>query len=129
MLFQESCCHCPDQKSSLPREDLKITTQYLVYALSEMLWVTNISLPTNLGIQLKLCCSPCRMMCVSLCKAAAVVLLDLSAAFDTIYQNTFLDRLSSWFGICWSAITWFRSYLTDHFQCIKIGPVLSNSES
>ena len=61
-------------------------------------------------------------------EATAVVLLNLSAAFNTINHFTLLNRLSSWFGICGSAITWFRSYLTDHFQCIIISPVLSKAQ-
>ena len=57
---------------------------------------------------------------------AALVLLDLSAAFDTIDHSTLLDCLQSWFGMCGSVFKWFSSYLTDRFQSIKIGSTLSN---
>ena len=55
----------------------------------------------------------------------ALVLLDLSAAFDTIDHSTLLDCLQSWFGMCGTALKWFKSYLTDRFQSIKIESTLS----
>ena len=56
----------------------------------------------------------------------ALVLPDLSAAFDTIDHDTLLSRLSARFGFAGSALKWFRSYLQDRFQSIKIGSSLSN---
>ena len=56
----------------------------------------------------------------------ALVLLDLSAAFDTIGHDTLLSCLSARFGFAGSALKWFRSYLQDHFQSVKIGSSLSN---
>ena len=56
----------------------------------------------------------------------ALVLLDLSAAFDTIDHDTLLSCLSSRFGFAGSALKWFRSYLQDRFQSVKIGCSLSN---
>ena len=56
----------------------------------------------------------------------ALVLLDLSAAFDTIHHDTLLSCLSARFGFAGSALKWFRSYLQDHFQSVKIGSSLSN---
>ena len=40
-------------------------------------------------------------------------LLDISAAFDTIDHSILLHRISSWFGIADSALTWFETYLTS----------------
>ena len=57
---------------------------------------------------------------------AAVVLLDQSAAFDTIDHNTLMDCLSTWFGVGGKCLSWFKSYLTDRSQCIKIGSVMSD---
>ena len=56
----------------------------------------------------------------------ALVLLDLSAAFDTIDHDTLLSRLSARFGFAGSALKWFRSYLQNRFQSVKIGSSLSN---
>ena len=56
----------------------------------------------------------------------ALVLLDLAAAFDTIDHDTLLSCLSSRFGFAGSALKWFRSYLQDRFQSVKIGSSLSN---
>ena len=52
-------------------------------------------------------------------EATALVLLDLSAAFDTIDHSTLLSCLCSWFGVSGSVLKWFTSYLTDHYQSIN----------
>ena len=54
-------------------------------------------------------------------KVSALVLLDLSAAFDTIDHQILLKRLSSTFGFSDSALSLITSYLTDRSQYITIG--------
>ena len=76
-------------------------------------------------------CFQLRMMFIRLLlkgEATAVVLLDQSAAFDTIDHDTLLDSLSSWFGVSGVVLDWFKSYLSDRVQCIKIGLILSDAK-
>ena len=59
-------------------------------------------------------------------ESTALVLLDLSAAFNTIDHATLLSCLQIWFGVGGSVLKWFTSYLTDRYQSIKIGSTLSD---
>ena len=56
----------------------------------------------------------------------ALVLLDLSVVFNTIDHDTLLSCVSARFGFAGSALKWFRSYLQDCFQSVRIGSSLSN---
>ena len=56
---------------------------------------------------------------------ACLVLLDLSAAFDTIDHNILLGCHKSWFGLGGTIQKWFVSYFSNHCQTIKIGSTLS----
>ena len=58
-------------------------------------------------------------------ESTALVLLDLSAAFDTIDHSTLLGCLQNWFGVSGSVLKWFTSYLMDRYQSVKIGSTLS----
>ena len=55
-----------------------------------------------------------------------LVLLDMSAAFDTVNHNILLQRLENSFGITGSVNTWLRSYFTGRYQCVNIGGCSSN---
>ena len=53
-------------------------------------------------------------------KAVMLVLLDLSAAFDTIDHSILLNRLHKRYGITGTALSWFDTYLTDRCQIIQL---------
>lgn len=53
-------------------------------------------------------------------KLSALILLDLSAAFDTIDHQILLTRLSSFYGISGSALSLLASYLTDRTQSVCV---------
>ena len=48
-----------------------------------------------------------------------LVLLDLSAAFDTVDHDVLINRLRTSFGINGSALQWFKSYLFNRTQLIS----------
>uniref|UniRef100_A0A8C2H2H7 Reverse transcriptase domain-containing protein n=1 Tax=Cyprinus carpio TaxID=7962 RepID=A0A8C2H2H7_CYPCA len=58
--------------------------------------------------------------CISL-----LVLLDLSAAFDTIDHTILLHRLEHFVGINGSALAWFKSYLYDRHQFVAVNEEVS----
>ena len=60
-------------------------------------------------------------------KVSALILLDLSAAFDTIDHNILLTRLQSNFGISGTALSLLSSYLTNRSQSVLIGNHSSSS--
>ena len=58
-------------------------------------------------------------------KPTILLLLDLSAAFDTVDQEKLLDILKNEIGIEGTALKWFRSFLTDRTQRVKINDAYS----
>jgi len=53
--------------------------------------------------------------------AALTLLMDLSAAFDTVGHATLLRRLQLSYGIRGMALSWLRSYLSDRTQFVRSG--------
>ena len=50
-----------------------------------------------------------------------LLLLDLSAAFDTVDHTKLIERFANRFGLCDLPLAWFKSYLSDraHFVSIR----------
>ena len=58
-------------------------------------------------------------------KTTAVVLLDMSKAFDSIHHNILLDKLRD-VGVSIPALRWFNSYLTNRNQMVRINSTISD---
>ena len=53
-------------------------------------------------------------------KTTALVLLDLSAAFDTLDHSSIIELLSGWYGISETTLNLVRSYLSNQVQRVKL---------
>ena len=58
-------------------------------------------------------------------KSSVLVLLDLSAAFDTVDHNILLDRFANWVGLSGTVLNWFESYLKERDYYVSIGNLTS----
>ena len=56
-----------------------------------------------------------------------LVLLDFSAAFDTLAHPVLLRRLRDRYGIGGTALEWYTSYLENRFQAVDINGELSDN--
>lgn len=65
------------------------------------------------------------MMAVDGKKAVVLVLLDLSAAFDTVDHDVLFSRLENMFGLTSTVIDWFRSYFQCRSQTVSVGTAIS----
>ena len=67
------------------------------------------------------------MMEINCLHAVLLVLLDLSAAFDTVDRSVLLRRLQTSFGISGAPLDSFKSYLSARSQRVSIRGALSDS--
>ena len=66
------------------------------------------------------------LSCLDNKQAVALVMLDLSAAFDTIDHSILLRRLQTCFNITGDALSWIKSYLTGRYQCVSVDKLYSS---
>ena len=57
-----------------------------------------------------------------------LVMLDLSATFDTIDHELLLQMLQHRYGICGTGLNWFISYLSNRIQSVRIQEVDSSDK-
>lgn len=57
-----------------------------------------------------------------------LVLLNLSAAFDTVDHAILLDCLHSTIGVCELALSWFQSCLVEQTKCVSLGGAKSSTQ-
>ena len=60
-------------------------------------------------------------------KETALIMIDLSAAFDTISHSIFIQRLRNRYGITHNALKWLQPYLAERYQCVSISDHHSHS--
>ena len=60
-------------------------------------------------------------------ESVLLLLLDLSAAFDTVDHVILLNRLNTRYGIKGNALHWFASYLKERRQFIQVENTRSSS--
>ena len=62
-------------------------------------------------------------------KGVFLVLLDLSAAFDTVNHDLLLSRMSHAIGVTWVALDWLKSYFTGRTTTVVIDSVYSMAKT
>ena len=58
-------------------------------------------------------------------KCVVLLLLEMSAAFDTVDHELLLERMSKRYGVKENVLKWFRSYIQDRKQFVMINGIKS----
>ncbi len=59
--------------------------------------------------------------------ASVLILLDLSAAFDTVDNCILIDRLEKLIGLSGKVLNWFKTYNTERTFSVNIGDCISKN--
>ena len=59
------------------------------------------------------------------CQVTLLGLLDMSAAFDTMDHEIFLNRLEVSFGVSGQSLQWLSSFIADRLQSVAFGGSMS----
>jgi len=60
---------------------------------------------------------------------AALIMFDLSAAFDVIDHSILLNHLELSFWLEEKALTWVKSYIADRIWCVSVADKISSNVS
>lgn len=127
-----------DKKNYRPVSNLsflsKLLEKAVAYQLIDFLEKTN-ALPLHQSAYRKYFSTETALLKVfsDLCRAVddgnvcLIGLLDLSAAFDTVDHDILISRLDLTFNIKTQALQWFKSYLSDRTQTVRISGCSSST--
>ncbi|CAB3998969.1 Hypothetical predicted protein [Paramuricea clavata] len=103
---------------------LKVTERVALEQFTDYLIETN---KLNKHQNVTLFLTECIYQSIDRKNLTAVILLDLSKAFDSISHDILLEKLRK-FGTSASATVWFRSYLGERVQSVRVGQHLSDMQ-
>ena len=59
---------------------------------------------------------------------SAVLLMDLSVAFDTVNNSILLETFDNYYGINGQVFAWLKSYLSERSFCVSIDKCLGEDK-
>ena len=114
----------------------KLTERVVHKRITDYLSANNLNVPSQYGYKRHHSCESFLLKMIDDILVAVdrklgvvVLIIDLSAAFDTVDHKLLLNILQSKFHITGTALAWLNSFLSDRTQCVKIGDCLSSSLS
>ena len=114
----------------------KLTERVVHKRITDYLSANNLNVPSQYGYKRHHSCESFLLKMIDDILVAVdrklgvvVLIIDLSAAFDTVDHKLLLNILQYKFHITGTALSWLNSFLSDRTQCVKIGDCLSSSLS
>ena len=114
--------------SNISQPTSNLAKEHLSYFRSANVGQFPVSLPKNHSTETALRCVPNALKAVmDNRQGSALVLIDFSAAVDTINHKIMIQRLHLRYGIVGKALGWLISYLQDRTQRVVIRDASSNT--